>query len=145
MTSIAILNLNSTMKFVRYSVLIFVLVSSFADDSPDLLTKCPDFKPMENIDTKSYYKGRWLFVKFYGTVRTGATCSSISFINVHTDKDIEISYSSEYNGIVMNLLKNWTSVVTGEIVLDTNVKIPSLLGEAKLKHVYIKVNYEEFY
>ena len=140
MTLIAISNLNPTMKFVRYSVLIFVIVTSFADESPDILTKCPDYKPMESIDTKTYYKGRWLFLKFYGTVRSGATCPSISFMNVHTDKDIEILYSSEYNGISINAVKNWTSSVLGELVLDTDVKVPSLLGEAKMKHIYAKVS-----
>lgn len=128
------------MKFAKYSVLIFVLVTAFADDSPDILTRCPDFKPMENLDIKSNYKGRWVFQKLYGTIRTGATCSSINFKTVHSENVIEITYSSEFSGVVISTARNWTSSIPGEIILDTTVKFP-FMGELRERHVYFKVSF----
>lgn len=130
------------MKVANLIILIlsFGIVSAFfkSDDPSNIFSECPNFKPKEVIDKESLLNGRWYFLKYYGTRKTGATCVSINFEGELGDDSYTLSYTSEFNGFTVSSVKNWTSTSPGELVLDTMVNIPTL-GGMKQSRLYYKV------
>lgn len=125
------------MKFVILFSLIFVLLKICADDSSETLSECPNFKPMENFDTKSVFEGRWYFLKSTYIDSTTGKCSYIDFNN-EADDEYEIFSSTEYNGIAVHNVQYWMSTKPGELILNTTVKSLTSLG-MKITRVYHKV------
>lgn len=119
----------------------FMAFSFSSADPASILSECPVFKPKEVIDKKNSQSGRWYFLKYYGTRKTGATCVSINF-DKELDKDgYQLSYTSEYDGVVITSVKNWTSTTPGEYILDANITVPSLLGGNTTSRMYYKVSH----
>ena len=114
---------------------------SFSSDPSNILSECPKFKPKEVVDKENALSGRWYFLKYYGTRKTGATCVSIHFDKVSIEDGYQLTYSSEFNGLGISSVQNWTSTTPGEYILDANVTVPTLLGGKRVSHLYYKVSW----
>lgn len=84
------------MKFIKFFLILlsYLVSEGIADEE---LSKCPDLKPMADLDMQKIVKDTWNVQFLYAKpFNKSITCMTFEFKLRHHNKDIEISESRQY-------------------------------------------------
>lgn len=107
------------MQSLKFLILFFIIKIS----SSQIVTKCPDFKPVEDADFSKLLDGHWYIVRFYSNEKVAdnrkSPCTILNVTPVVKEKEIIVEFLM-------------TSKSSGEIKNDTSLVLLKSPGVAEV-------------